>query len=137
MLCRRLKNFWVYVKKLFEEEFLLSIFFFSFFFHQIWRPLKFGARGTSPLLPPLVTPLCRWTKKWSEEEHFFDWRMDNMCKNNDHYRPWLWVGRVDQNAFSKSAKSLEVCLWKKGENWFCTRWRQGRQTFDVWNSYAC
>ena len=23
-------------------------------------------------------------------------RTDNMCDNNDHYRPWLWVGRVDQ-----------------------------------------
>ena len=26
-----------------------------------------------------------------------DGRTDNMCKNNDLYRPWLWVGRVDQN----------------------------------------
>ena len=25
-----------------------------------------------------------------------DERTDNMCENNDHYRPWLWVGRVDQ-----------------------------------------
>ena len=25
-----------------------------------------------------------------------DGRTDGMCKNNDHYRPWLWVGRVDQ-----------------------------------------
>ena len=25
-----------------------------------------------------------------------DGRTDNMCKNNDHYRPGLWVGRVDQ-----------------------------------------
>ena len=24
-----------------------------------------------------------------------DGRMD-MCENNDPYRPWLWVGRVDQ-----------------------------------------
>ena len=23
-------------------------------------------------------------------------RTDNMCDNNDPYRPWLWVGRVDQ-----------------------------------------
>ena len=27
---------------------------------------------------------------------------DNMCENNDHYRPWLWVGRVDQNLNLKS-----------------------------------
>ena len=25
-----------------------------------------------------------------------DERTDNMCKNNDHYRPGLWFGRVDQ-----------------------------------------
>ena len=23
-------------------------------------------------------------------------RTDNMCENNDPYRPWLWIGRVDQ-----------------------------------------
>ena len=23
-------------------------------------------------------------------------RTNNMCENNDPYRPWLWVGRVDQ-----------------------------------------
>ena len=26
-----------------------------------------------------------------------DGRRDDMCKNNDHYRSWLWVGLVDQN----------------------------------------
>ena len=25
-----------------------------------------------------------------------DVRTDNMCKNNDDYRPRLWVGRMDQ-----------------------------------------
>ena len=25
-----------------------------------------------------------------------DWRTDNTCENRDHYRPWLWVGLVDQ-----------------------------------------
>ena len=25
-----------------------------------------------------------------------DVRTDNMCENNDPYRPCLWVGRVDQ-----------------------------------------
>ena len=24
-----------------------------------------------------------------------DGRTDDMCKNNDHYRPWLWVGLVN------------------------------------------
>ena len=28
-----------------------------------------------------------------------DGRTDNTCENNDHYRPWLWVGLVDQNTF--------------------------------------
>ena len=23
-------------------------------------------------------------------------RTDNTCENSDHYRPWLWVGRMDQ-----------------------------------------
>ena len=30
---------------------------------------------------------------------FEKWRMyerTDMCENNDPYRPWLWVGRVDQ-----------------------------------------
>ena len=26
----------------------------------------------------------------------FEVRTDDMWKNNDHYRPWLWVGREDQ-----------------------------------------
>ena len=29
--------------------------------------------------------------------NFEEWgRTDNMCENNDHYRPCLWVGREDQ-----------------------------------------
>ena len=31
-------------------------------------------------------------EKWGRTDE----RTDNMCKNNDHYRPALWVGRVDQ-----------------------------------------
>ena len=30
-----------------------------------------------------------------------DGRTDDMCKNNDPYRPRLWVGRVDQNNLLK------------------------------------
>ena len=29
---------------------------------------------------------------------------DNMCENNDPYRTWLWVGRVDQ------LKGLEIIV---------------------------
>ena len=32
-------------------------------------------------------------------------RTDNMCENNDPYRPSLWVGRVDQ-LFSKASAAL-------------------------------
>ena len=35
-----------------------------------------------------------------------DGRTDNMCKNNDPYRPWLWVGRVDQ--FTRHSR---MCGW--------------------------
>ena len=27
-----------------------------------------------------------------------DVRTDNKCENSDHYRPWLWVGLVDQKS---------------------------------------
>ena len=30
-----------------------------------------------------------------------DVRPDDMFKNNDHYRPWLWVCRVDQQEEGK------------------------------------
>ena len=31
-------------------------------------------------------------------------RTDDMRENNDPYRPWLWVGRVDQNKGTMSNK---------------------------------
>ena len=34
--------------------------------------------------------------KWGLTYVRTDRRLDNMCENNDHYRPRLWVGRVDQ-----------------------------------------
>ena len=30
---------------------------------------------------------------------------DNLCENNDNYRPWLWVSQVDQKAWQKNALS--------------------------------
>ena len=32
-------------------------------------------------------------EKWG----WMDVQTYNMCENNDPYRPWLWIGRVDQN----------------------------------------
>ena len=50
------------------------------------------------------------THSLASNEHYFrlkfvvwkvgtDGRTDNTCKNNDSYRPWLWVGLVDQLHF--------------------------------------
>ena len=47
-----------------------------------------------PIVPPVASIVfCRFI--------FLDFkstyvRTDNMCQNNDPYRPWLWIGRVDQ-----------------------------------------
>ena len=38
-----------------------------------------------------------------------DERTDNICENNDYYRPWLWVRRVDQ-LHDKKLSDILVCL---------------------------
>ena len=38
------------------------------------------------------------SEKWGRT----DGRTDNTYENNDDYRPWLWVGRVDQYSFTLS-----------------------------------
>ena len=43
-------------------------------------------------------------------------RKDDMCENNDHFRPWLWVGRVDQKkvffpAFEKWTMAFSQFEW--------------------------
>ena len=35
-------------------------------------------------------------EKWGRTDRWTDVRTDNMCENNDHYWPWVWVGIVDQ-----------------------------------------
>ena len=46
----------------------------------------------------IVTPVANIVSIWKAFEHLKsgDGRTDNMCENNDPYRPWLWVVRVDQ-----------------------------------------
>ena len=54
----------------------------------------------------VINDLLGQTHSLASSEHCFllfcfsrfeKWgRTDNMCENNDPYRPWLWVGRVDQ-----------------------------------------
>ena len=41
----------------------------------------------------IVFALFRFARFWKVGT---DGRTDDMCKNNDPYRPLLWVGRVDQ-----------------------------------------
>ena len=69
-----------------------------------WTKLE-GTRQVSSMIhsarptdPPAVNIVFAWNlfcfaRFWEVETYL---RTDNMCKNNDHYRPWLWVGRVDQ-----------------------------------------
>ena len=34
-----------------------------------------------------------------------------MCENNDPYRPWLWVGLVDQYSFSDLLLCVSHCIY--------------------------
>ena len=36
---------------------------------------------------------------------FWKVQTDNTCENNDHYRPWLWDGRVDQKSGTTGCKN--------------------------------
>ena len=53
-----------------------------------------------PTVPPVANIALVWDlfsfEKVGTDGHV---RTDGLhCKNNDHYRPWLWVSLVDQNA---------------------------------------
>ena len=39
-----------------------------------------------------------------------DVRTDDICENNDPYRPWLWVGRVDQQIRGPESSFVEVMI---------------------------
>ena len=51
---------------------------------------------------PVANMVFTWNlfrfEKWGRT----DGQSDDMCKNNDHYRPWLWVGLVDQYIFVRN-----------------------------------
>ena len=51
-----------------------------------------SARPTVPTVMITLFSLELCFVLWDFEK----WRTDNMCKKSDHYRPWLWVGLVDQ-----------------------------------------
>ena len=51
-----------------------------------------------PTVSPVVNIVFTWqlfgyARFWAVRTYV---RTDNLCENNDHYRPWLWVGRVVQ-----------------------------------------
>ena len=53
-----------------------------------------------PTVLPVVNIVFDWDLFCFEYVVGTDWRTeewtDDMCKNNDHFMSWLWVGRVDQ-----------------------------------------
>ena len=59
-----------------------------------------------PTVSPVVNIVFAWNlfcyaRFWKVGT---DGRTDNMCENNDHYHPWLWVGQVDQMVFFSSGE---------------------------------
>ena len=54
-----------------------------------------------------------------------DGRTDNMCENNDSYRPELWVGQVDQFSFSSN-----MSIKSK----FLSRWTQFKIRLKTWKA---
>ena len=63
--------------------------------------------------------MIHWARPSSEHCFLFldlesgDWQTDNMCENNDLYRPWLWVGRVDQKSWWENTAGKEKILWQQ------------------------
>ena len=45
----------------------------------------------------ILKQLKYFIKIWFCFAPFLNGRTDDMCEYSDHYRPWLWVGLVDQN----------------------------------------
>ena len=66
------------------------------------RNVKLSLNKTGVINDPLGQ-----THNHANSEHCFHFVLfcyilksgDDMCENNDPYRPWLWVGRVDQLCF--------------------------------------
>ena len=71
-------------------------------------------------------------KKWGT-----DGRTEDVCKNNDHYRPRLWVGRVDQKQ-QKTMFAIGVTMglaeWINDDTclvtYFIYLWEVWTMTFD-------
>ena len=55
-----------------------------------------SARPTVSPVANIVFALFCFARFWKVGT---DGRTDDICKNNDPYRPWLWVGREDQYEF--------------------------------------
>ena len=57
------------------------------------RQVSSMIHSARPTVANIVFALFCFARFWNVET---DMRTDDMCKNNDPYWPWLWVGRVDQ-----------------------------------------
>ena len=63
-----------------------------------------GDPSTRPTVTAVAIIICTWNlfcfvcEIWKSADGRMDREVltDNMCENNDHFGPWLWVGQVDQ-----------------------------------------
>ena len=77
-------------------------------------PMIHSAR---PTIAPVVNIVFAWNLfflKWGRTDGLTDGRTDDICKNNYHYRPWLWVGLVDHYTYElvsqKQKKEKDTCM---------------------------
>ena len=80
-----------------------------------------------PTVPPLAITSLAWKLFCFERFWKVDGRTDNTCENNDHYWPWLWVGRVDQFFYKKRG------LFRKRKGCYC----QKRKSFSSPRNFFC
>ena len=74
---------------------------------------KVGTRKVSSMIHsarPTVSPVVNIVFAWKLFCFEKRGRTDDMCKNNDHYRPWLWVGLVDQHR--EISKKMHLVYFK-------------------------
>ena len=65
-----------------------------------------------------------------------DVRTDNMCENNDPYRPWLWVGRVDQKELEGEEEELAITISCSKQRWKRENWKMRARPKCHWNWLA-
>ena len=105
---------------------------------NVTRQVSSMIHSARPTVPPVANIVFDWNlfsfKKWGRTDK---------CKNNDHNRPWLWVGRVDQrekwknllcckNAAKQHCSTcFEILKWKILADYL--HWNQSRKFFHFLN----